>query len=234
MCNTTTFGTTGTARHVVHRRNDGTACFFNDEDYLVYLDCLQDAAARHHCAIHCYVLMPDRAQLLVSPEAEHRLPLMMRRVGGRYAEYVHYIYQLHGAFWEHGTKFSLVDGERDLLACHRTIESAPVRACLVANPTAYRWSSYSHHAHGAEDAVILDHPAYLNLGSTQSERQLAYHELFRQPCDDQVTPETGTSTHCGLAVGGDRFKERIKRLVGHVRPGDSASPGKTGYAAAAA
>jgi REP-associated tyrosine transposase len=218
MCNANTFGTTGTARHVVHRRNDGTACFFNDDDYLVYLDCLQDAAARHHCAIHCYVLMPDRAQLLVSPEAENRLPVMMRCVGGRYAEYMHYIYQHHGAFWEHGTKFSMVDGERGLLACHRTIESAPVQAGLAAGPAEYRWSSYHHHAHGGEDAVVRDHPSYLKLGATQGGRQNAYRELFRQsPSESQA--------------GRDSLQGRFARLVG--RDG-SATLGAAALAPAAA
>jgi putative transposase len=182
MFNSSTHGTNGTARHVVHRRNDGATCFFNDEDYLVYLDCLQEAAARHHCAIHCYVLMPDHAQLLVSPAAEHRLPVMMRCVAGRYAEYVHYIYQRHGAFWEHGPKSTRIDGERDLLACHCAIESAPTRASLAAQPADYRWSSYHHHALGREDAVVKEHPSYLRLGGSPRERQAAYRKSF-QPLD---------------------------------------------------
>jgi putative transposase len=181
MCNSDTYGTTGTARHVVHRRNDGATCFFSDEDFLVYLDCLQEAAARHHCAIHCYALMPDHAQLLVSPAAEHRLPVMMRCVAGRYAEYVHYIYQRHGAFWEHGPKSTRIDGERNLLECHRAIESAPARASLAAEPADYRWSSYQHHALGREDAVLHDHPSYLRLGVNPKERQAAYRKSFQPP-----------------------------------------------------
>jgi REP-associated tyrosine transposase len=203
MCNANTFGMAGAARQVVHRRDDGTPCFFNDDDYLVYLDCLQDAAARHHCAIHCYVLLPDRAQLLVSPEAENRLPVMMRCVGGRYAEYMHYIYQHHGAFWEHGTKFSMVGGERDLLACHRTIESAPVQARLAAGAAEYRWSSYRHHAHGSEDAVVRDHPCYLNLGTTRSGRQSAYRELFRQLSPGRQADENPLKAHLSRLAGRD-------------------------------
>lgn len=197
MCNSNTLATAGTARQVVHRRNDGTACFFGDEDYLVYLDCLQEAAARHRCAVHCYVLMPDRAQLLVTPEAEHRLPLMMRCVAGRYAEYVHYIHQLHGAFWEHGSRFSLVEGGRGALDCHRAIESAPARAGLAAHPADYRWSSYHHHALGREDAVVQDHPSYLRLGASPKERQAAYRRSF-QPLG--APRETGYPLMAGHAA----------------------------------
>ena len=171
--------TSGSARHVTHRRNDGAPCFFNDDDYLVYLDCLKEAAARHHCSIHAYALLPGEAQLLVGAEGDSRLPLLLRCAGGRYVEYVHYIYQRNGFHWEHGPKTSLVEGARELLACQRTIESAPVRAQLAAGPAEYRWSSYRHHAHGSEDAVVRDHPCYLKLGADQEERQTAYQELFR-------------------------------------------------------
>jgi putative transposase len=55
-----------TPHHLVHRRSDRSPCFFSDEDYLVFLDCLKEAAERHGCAIHAYALMPDHVQLLVS------------------------------------------------------------------------------------------------------------------------------------------------------------------------
>ena len=134
MCDKSVLSVTGTPRHVVQRRNDGSPCFFSDEDYLVYLDCLKEAAERHRCAIHAYVLMPDHVQLLVSLDTEQRLPRMMRCVSGRYVEYVNYTYQRNGAFWEHGPRSTLIDSERDLLASYRSIEATPVRACLAESP----------------------------------------------------------------------------------------------------
>lgn len=200
--------TTGSAHHVTHRRSDGAPCFFNDDDYLVYLDCLKEAAARHHCAIHAYALLPGEARLLVGAEGDNRLPLLLRCAGGRYVEYVHYIYQRNGFHWEHGPKTSLVEGARELLACQRSIESAPVQARLAAGPADYRWSSYRHHAHGSEDAVVRDHPCYLKLGADQDERQTAYQELFRQ-----VLPDSKT--------GGDAL--RLPRLVGRDSAGTLAA-----------
>jgi len=185
MCDRTVPKMAGTSRHVVQRRNDGSSCFFADEDYLVYLDSLKEAAERHRCAIHAYVLMPDHVQLLVSLDTEQRLSRMMRCVGGRYVEYVNYIYQRNGAFWEHGLQSTVIDSEQDLLGSYSAIESTPVRACLAASPADYRWSSHGHHAHGIEDTVIRDHPLYLNLGANQRERQLAYHELYHQRFEDR-------------------------------------------------
>ena len=224
----------GTSHHVVQRRNDGSPCFFTDEDYLVYLDCLKDAAERHRCAVHAYVLMPDHVQLLVSLDQERRLARMMRCVNGRYVEYVNYVYQRNGAFWEHGPKSTLIDSEQDLLASYCSVETTPVRACLAASPADYRWSSHSHHANGSEDTLIRDHPWYLDLGATQRERQFAYHELFRQTVDDRMPAEIRHSANPGSMLSDDRLKDRIERLVREVRWAGSGRPRTTEHAFAVA
>jgi putative transposase len=210
---------TGTARHVVQRRTDGSPCFFTDEDYLVYLDCLKDAVERHKCAVHAYVLMPDHVQLLVSPDQDQQLSRVLRCIGGRYVEYVNYIYQRNGAFWEHGPQSTVIDSEQDVLAVYRSIEATPVRACLAANPADYRWSSHGHHASDGEDTVIRDHPSYLDLGATRRERQLAYHALFRQPIGNRAPAEIKPSTPLDSTLSGDRLTDRIERLVRKVGPG---------------
>ncbi len=197
----------GLPRHVVHHGSDGTPCFLGDEDYLVYLDCLKGAAETHGCAIHAYVLMPDHVQLLASPDSETGLAQLMRFVGSRYLEYVNYTRQRNGAFGELEPRGTPVDNDRELLARYCAIEAQPVRACLVAAPTDYRWSSHRHHACGSEDAIIQDHAAYLALGATQLARQLAYNELFRAAA--------GIRTASGLdsAPGPDLREEGIKRSV---------------------
>ena len=50
----------GAPYYVVKRTHGGSPCFVTDDDYLVYLDYLDDATARHRCAIHAYVLLPMR------------------------------------------------------------------------------------------------------------------------------------------------------------------------------
>lgn len=219
MCDRTARRMAGTPRHVVQRRTDGSPCFFTDEDYLVYLDCLKDAAERHKCAVHAYVLMPDHVQLLVSPGTEQRLSRIMRCVSGRYVEYVNYIYQRNGAFWEHGPRFTMIESEQDVLATYLSIEATPVRECLAASPADYRWSSHGHHANGSDDAIILDHPLYLDLGATRDERQHAYHALFRQRIGDRVPVETRPSAHLDSTLIEDRLSDRIERLVERARPG---------------
>lgn len=199
-------------RFVVHRRNDGSPCFSSDEDYLVYLDCLKEAADRDECAIHAYALMPREVQLLVSPDSETRLVRVLRSVSGRYVEFVNTAYQRTGRFWEQGAQVTVIGNQQEVPPRYRAIELAPVRARLAGKPEDYRWSSHGHHACGGEDPVIRDHPWYLNLGTTHLARQLAYHEWFRQP-HIEAAAAAAPAAYLHLALGENRRDDVIQRPV---------------------
>jgi REP element-mobilizing transposase RayT len=55
--------------HVIQRGNDRQAIFFAADDYARYRDWLHEAACRHVCAVHAYVLMTNHVHLLVTPGA---------------------------------------------------------------------------------------------------------------------------------------------------------------------
>jgi putative transposase len=207
-----------TPHHLVHRRSDRSPCFFSDEDYLVFLDCLKEAAERHGCAIHAYALMPDHVQLLVSLDSETRLEQFMRGLGAHYVEYVNYTYRRIGEFWEEEPNARAIGNEQELLACYRAVESAPVLARIVPGPADYRWSSHRHHACGGEDAIVRDHPWYLGLGTTQLARQLAYNELFREsttdgPVPDRLRAVPGRNRTLGAGWLEDGIKRSVRGLA---------------------
>ena len=54
----------GVAQHVVQRGNNREPCFFAEEDYRFYLECLTDAAKKNGCVIHAYVLMTGKPLVL--------------------------------------------------------------------------------------------------------------------------------------------------------------------------
>lgn len=212
MCLKTEFKPGTAPRHVVQRGCDEMPCFTGEDDYLVYLDRLAEAAARHRCAIHAYALLPDHVQLLVSLDDEHRLARMMRAVGGRYVEYVRYVHQRSDPIWRQGLESTAIANEQALLAWHCRVESAPAPAPHAAGAAEYRWSSYQHHAHGSPDPVVRDHPSYLRLGATQGERQRAYQELFRRPDRAPEPVATEGAANRGIARV-HRFKQGVGRLI---------------------
>jgi putative transposase len=218
----------GNPHHVVQRGNNRSVCFFSERDYRFYLCCLQEEAERCRCAVHAYVLNPDHVHLLVTPDTEDALSLMMRSLGSRYAQHVNHVHRRTGALWEGRYRSSIIDSERYLLTCYRYIELDPIRLRLVAHPGDYPWSSYGCHARGISSSVIRDHPLYRALGMTPEARALAYRELFRRPITEQEIAEIRTSWKKGLVLGADSFKDEIERIVArHVRPGRSGRPRKT-------
>lgn len=233
MSHRTPDGTVGITSHIVERGIDGSPCFLTDDDYLVYLDRLQEGAARHRCRIHAYALMIDQVHLLVSSDTEDRLARMIRCVRTRYVEYVNYVHQGNGAFRERRRESRAIESVRSLLDHYRLIESYPVTACMAASPAAYAWSSYNHHANGTADIVIRDHPAYLALGKTECERQSAYRESFRQPLDDRLPGEIGTSIASGRAPAPVRASDDVDWLAPQVQPRRSARPRTASHATAA-
>jgi putative transposase len=68
-------------QHVITRGVERQAVFFHEQDYSLYLEALQEAAATNNCLIHAYVLMTNHVHLLVTPGRERSLPLMMQAMG---------------------------------------------------------------------------------------------------------------------------------------------------------
>ena len=74
----------GVPCHVIQRGNNRSACFFCEDDYLFYLDCLGSALERYRVALHAFVLMTNHVHLLMTPEDEYGIPRVMQSLGRRY------------------------------------------------------------------------------------------------------------------------------------------------------
>lgn len=217
----------GIPQHVIQRGNNRQATFFTDADYQAYLVWLGEAAERHGCLIHAYVLMTNHAHLLLTPQVAGAISKVMQSLGRRYVQYVNACYRRSGTLWEGRYKASLIDSERYLLTCYRYIELNPVRAGMVAEPGQYRWSSYGWHGQGMADRLITDHGEYWALGRDESARQAAYRDLFRDALDPRVVEDIRSALNQCRLCGSERFKDEIEStLQRRVRPGKAGRPKK--------
>ena len=71
----------GQPQHVIQRGNNRQATFRAEDDYLFYLDKLSEAADKHQCDIHAYVLMTNHVHLLVTPHSKEGIAKMMQTLG---------------------------------------------------------------------------------------------------------------------------------------------------------
>ena len=213
----------GVPQHVIQRGNNRQVTFFDEGDYLHYLEDLQDAAEKWDCEIHAYVLMTNHVHLLMTPNQEEGIAKVMQSVGRKYVRYINGVYRRSGTLWEGRYKSSVIQSDRYLLTCYRYIELNPVRAGMVENPGDYRWSSYRFNAYGQPDRLVTTHPEYLKLGADESERHHAYRELFRHKIDtEQLHQIRDTLQQCRV-LGNDRFRSEVETALAI-----KATPGKRG------
>lgn len=219
----------GVPQHVVQRGNNRQATFFAHADYRLYLAYLGEAARKHECSVHAYVLMTNHVHLLITPRRPDALSRTMQDVGRRYVQYVNFTYRRSGTLWEGRFKASLVDTQEYFLACSRYIELNPVRAGIANAPEDYRWSSYGYYALGRQDELLSAHAEYQALGRTEIERQSAYWALFSTGVDDTCLQEIREAVNRGWPLGSERFKDEIEAALERAaRPPQRGRPRKTG------
>lgn len=204
----------GVAQHVVQRGNDRQACFFQDMDYVRYLQDLREASLRYGCSVHAYVLMTNHVHLLVTPAEAGSLGRMMQAVGRRYVRYINDSARHTGTLWEGRYKASLVDNERYVLACYRYIELNPVRAAMVVAPTDYPWSSYRGNGLGIADALLTQHASYRALGADAVSRGNRYREIVAEAIPPDELAAIRLYVQRQRALGSDRFQQQIEALLG--------------------
>jgi putative transposase len=77
--------------------------------------------------------------------------------------------------------------------------------------------------------VLTPHPEYLRLGGQESDRLEAYRELFSAHLDPAYTTEIRNATNGNFALGGERFKDEIARMLNRrVTPGVGGRPAGRG------
>jgi putative transposase len=211
------------ALHVIQRGHNRQACFLDHNDYLVYLACLRDLSLKADCIVHAYCLMTNHVHLLLTPRHASSCALLMKEMGQRYVQYFNRRYGKCGTLWEGRFRSCLAESARYVLACYRYVELNPVRAGMVAHPSAYLWSSYAANAGGRIDPLVSPHAEFLALGSDINLQRAAYRRLLDEAVDAATLAAIREATHGGHPLGSDRFKSEVVLPIGRnlerLRPG---------------
>ena len=124
--------------------------------------------------VHAWILMTNHVHLLCTPNKEFAVSKMMQSLGRSYVRYFNYSYGRSGTLWDGRFKSCLIESESYLLEVYRYVELNPVRACMVDEPSEYKWSSYQCNALGRETDLRTPHSLYLRLGDGELQRRANY------------------------------------------------------------
>jgi putative transposase len=199
--------------HIVARGNNDQQIVLDDADCHHFLSALRDSAQRSGVAIHAYVLMPSRIQLMATPSDAVGLGKLMQAVGRHYVPYFNARHGRSGNLWEGRFRATVMEADTYFLACAQLIEQQPVVAGIVADPLSYGWSSYAHHSGVRREVWLYDHPAYWALGNTPFEREAAYQQLVKASGSSELMAEIEAATRKAWPLGSEEFRRRLGKLT---------------------
>ena len=196
--------------HIIQRGHNRQVVFICDEDYLYYLDTLREWKEKLGCKLYAYCLMTNHVHLVIDPGKNGgNLSLLMKRLAGRQTRYVNKIEKRTGTLWEGRYKSSPIDTNEYLLTCCRYVELNPVRAGIVADPAAYRWSSYPVKVGLTRQEWLDFDPHYLGLASTARAREERYKMWMYETIPEEELKQIREAIQRGQLTGGSKFSEDI-------------------------
>lgn len=127
--------------HITNRGVRKMVIFYDEDDYLNYLQLLKKTKQRYPFLLHAYCLMTNHVHLLLQT-LDEPIYVIMKHLNANYAKYFNSKYNFTGHIFQSRYGAELVDTVEYELDCSKYIHLNPVEAHMVNKPEEYRWSSY--------------------------------------------------------------------------------------------
>lgn len=196
------------------RGNNRQRVFLRPSDYEAFLKALQTTRERYPFFLYAYVFMPNHFHLLVEV-GEVPTSRIMQALLTSYARWFNRAHRRRGHVFQGRYKAVVCDRDSYLLELVRYIHLNPVRAGLVRNPGAWKWSGHNEYMGTARRGLIDPGPVLGELGSPRK-----YEAFLRDGLKGGYRPEW----HPGDAapfLGNETFVRRMakpRRLSSLRRP----------------
>lgn len=198
---------------VIQRARDGEPVLADAADTDTYLAYLREAATAAGVALHAFVLLPTQVRLLVTPNNDSALGMMLQATGRRFVSAYNRRHRRSGTLWDGRFHATVVDAEPHFVECLRFVESAPVQMGLVEQADHWPWSSAAHHTGRRVVAGLAEHPLLWALGNTPFEREMAYERLLQLPLAEARSRLLESAARQGWVLGLSSFAEAMARLA---------------------
>ncbi len=184
----------GVPHHITQRGNRRQKTFFNNEDYIAYINLMAEWCGQCSVEIWAYCLMPNHVHLIMVPENENSLAKAIGEAHRRYTRRIKFRKGWRGHLWQ-GRFASYPMDDAYLLAAVRYVELNPVRARLVEKPELWKFSSAAAHLNQKKDILVKPSPLneivhdwkeYLSLIPSEDDiRKLKQHERTGRPLGNE-------------------------------------------------
>lgn len=131
----------GLCYHITARGNNRMAIYLDDHDRREFLDALARVVESHHVVCHAFCLMTDHYHM-VATTTEANVSGALKQLNGIYGQWWNRSHGRVGHVFQGRFGARIIQDDAYLVTACRYVVLNPVRAHLVADPAAWRWSSY--------------------------------------------------------------------------------------------
>lgn len=128
--------------HVLNRGVAKTNIYLCDDDFMRFLDIVQEASEEFGFEIYSFALMTNHYHLLMEMKKPN-LSAALQNINSRYSIYFNNKYKRVGPLWQGRFKSWYVYDESYLKSLVRYIEFNPIKANMTQNIGEYRWAMSS-------------------------------------------------------------------------------------------
>jgi putative transposase len=158
--------------HIMARGNQKQTTFFEEEDFLTYLDFLKHYKKKFNFSLYGYCLMPNHVHLIMEIIDGQELAKIMQGMNQSYAVWFNDKYAKVGHLWQGRYKSKIITKDKYLFDCIIYVELNPVRANICPTPAEYPWTSWKTRV-GHQKNVLLDNPLISGTPSSSNQGQPA-------------------------------------------------------------
>ena len=203
--------------HVMLRGIDRQLIFEDSEDYIRFLDIVEECREVCNFQLYAYCLMGNHVHLLLKVQDEG-LETIFKRIGGRYVYYYNVKYQRVGHLFQDRFKSEPVDNNEYFLTVLRYIHQNPVKAKLCSKVEEYPFSSFAEYLHEStfvdtEFALgIIDRSEFVRFNNApNSDTCLELVTPSRHAVTDaQAQVIIGKISHCKMVTEFQSLEENKK------------------------
>lgn len=157
--------------HVVNRGVARADIFLCDDDYLKFLEIIDEASEEYGFEVYSYALMANHYHVLVCMQ-DAKLSSALQKINSRYSSYFNRKHKRVGPLWQGRFKSWYVYDENYLTTLVRYIEFNPVKANITKKIGEYKWAMSSKSV--AQNGSMVN---FELIDSTDFDKELDENEL---------------------------------------------------------
>ncbi|WP_051906926.1 transposase [Sulfurospirillum sp. SCADC] len=131
--------------HIINRGVARANIFLSDDDYVQFLQIMQDASQEYGFAIYSFCLMSNHYHLLLKI-SDRNLSILMQNINSRYSIYFNHKYKRVGPLWQGRFKSWYLFDTSYLQTLIKYIEYNPIKANITQDIGEYPWAMSSRNA----------------------------------------------------------------------------------------